>query len=137
MNKLNKKIKDRRFIDMLHKMFKARIFLMGPHENQLQIIQEKLEVPQGSVLSPILSNIFLTTLDNFINYLTKKHFKSQKASINTGYFKESTITKKDLKNISEESLKPQLIKKIVNQKKRQALRKVRFVGAAKLWETEK
>jgi len=76
INKLNEKIKDRRFIDMFHKMFKAGVFLRGSHEKQSQIIQEKLGVPQGNILSSILSNIFLTTLDNFINQLIKKHYKA-------------------------------------------------------------
>jgi hypothetical protein len=41
INNLNKKIKDRRFIDMFYKMFKAGIFIMGSNGNQSQIIQEK------------------------------------------------------------------------------------------------
>jgi len=123
INKLNEKIKDRRFIDMFHKMFKAEIFLMGSNEKQSRIIQEKLGLPQNNILSPILSNIFLTTLDNFINQLIKKHRKGAQASINPEYIKESKVTEKDLKNISKENLKTQIIKRIVNQKKRQALKK--------------
>jgi hypothetical protein len=123
INKPNKKIKERRFIDMFQKMFKAEIFLMGSNEKQSQIIQEKLGMPQGNILSPILFNIFLTLLDNFINQLIKKHRKGDRASINPEYIKESKITEKDLKNIPEENLKPQLIKRIINQKKRQALKK--------------
>ena len=123
INKLNEKIKDRRFIDMFHKMFKAGIFLMGPNEKQSQIIQEKIGVPQGNILSPILSNIFLTTLDNFISQSIRKHRKGLRASINPEYLEESKVTKKDFKNISEENHKPQIIKRIVNQKKRQALKK--------------
>jgi group II intron reverse transcriptase/maturase len=123
INKLNEKIKDRRFIDMFQKMFKAGIFLMGSNEKQSQLIQENLGVPQGNILSPILSNIFFTTLDNFINQLIKKHRKGERASINPEYIEESKVTEKDLKNIPEENLKPQLIKRIVNQRKRQALKK--------------
>jgi retron-type reverse transcriptase len=123
INKINEKIKDRRFIDMFYKMFKARIFLMEPNKNQSQIIQEKLGVPQDNILSPILSDIFLTTLDNFIDHLIKKYRKGQKATVNPEYIKYSSITAKDLKNISEESLKSQLIKRIANQKKRQALKR--------------
>lgn len=123
INKLNEKIKDRRFIDMFQKMFKAGIFLMGSNENQLQIIQEELGVPQGNTLSPILSNIFLTSLDNFISQLIKKHRKGDRASVNPEYIEASKITEKDLKNISEEKLKSQLIKRLINQKKRQVLKK--------------
>lgn len=123
INKLNEKIKDRRFIDMIQKMFKAGIVIMGANEKQSQIIQEKIGVPQGNILSPILSNIFLTILDNFINQLIKKYRKGERASINPEYIKESKVTDKDLKNIPEKNLKPQLIKRITNQKKRQALKK--------------
>jgi group II intron reverse transcriptase/maturase len=123
INKLNKKIKDRRFIDMFQKMFKAGIFLIGSNKNQSQIIEEKTGVPQGNILSPILSNIFLTTLDNFIYKLINKHSKGKQASINPEYIKETMITEKDLKNISEDNLKPQIVKRIVNQKKRQVLKK--------------
>lgn len=108
---------------MFQKMFKAGIFLMGSNEKQSQIIQEKLGVPQGNILSPILSNIFLTSFDNFMGQLIKKHRKGERASINSEYIKESEITKKDLENIPEVNLKPQLIKRIINQKKRQTLKK--------------
>jgi retron-type reverse transcriptase len=120
INKLNGKIKDRRFIDMFQKMFKAGIFLMGPNGKQSQIIQEKLG---ANILSTILSNIFLTSLDNFMNQLIKKHRRGKRASINPEYIKESKITKKDLENIPEVNFKPQLIKRIINQKKRQTLKK--------------
>lgn len=123
INKLNKKIKDRRFIDMFQKMFKAGIFFMGSNEKQSQIIQEKLGPPQDNILSPILSNIFLTTLDNFMNQLIKKHRKGTRASINPKYIEESKVSNKNFKNIFEENLKPQIIKRIINQKKRQALKK--------------
>ena len=99
INKLNEKIKDRRFIDMIQKMFKAEIFIMGANEKQSQIFQEKIGVPQGNILSPILSNIFFTTLDNFINQLIKKYRKGERASINQEYIKESKVTEKDLKNM--------------------------------------
>lgn len=123
INKLNKKIKDRRFMDIFQKMFKAGILFMGSNEKQSQIIQEKLGVPQGNILSPILSNIFLTSLDNFINQLIKKYRKGELASVNPEYIKASKITEKDLKNIPEEKFKPPLIKRLINQKKRQALKK--------------
>jgi retron-type reverse transcriptase len=97
-------------------MFKAGMFFMDSNKNQSRIIQEKLGVPQGNILSPILSNIFLTTLDNFIEQLIKKYLKGKQASVNPKYVKESKITEKKLKNILEKNFKPQLIKRMVNQK---------------------
>ena len=76
---------------MFQKMFKAGIFLTGSNEKQSQIIQEKLGVPQGNILSPTLSNIFLTTLDNFINHLSEnkdrlqyKKYRENKYPIGSG-----------------------------------------------------
>lgn len=117
INKLNEKIKDRRFMDMFHKMFKAKMFFMGSNENQSQIIQKKSRVFQGSSLSSILSNIFFTMFDNFMCDLIKKYRKGVTPSVNPEYIKEFSLTKKDSKNIFEESLTSQLTKKIVGQKK--------------------
>lgn len=123
INQLNKKIKDRRFIDLFQKMFKGGILITGFKENQSQIIQESLGVSQGNILSPILSNIFLTPFDNFMQQLIQKYHKGKKASINSEYVEESTITEKDLSKIPEEKQTTQLIRRMINQKKRQALKK--------------
>lgn len=120
INQLNKKIKDRRFIDLFQKMFKAGILITGSKENQSQIIQESLGVPQGNILSPILSNIFLTPFDNFMQQLIQKYHKGKKASINTEYVEETTITEEDLSKIPKEKQTAQLIRRnksrIVNRK---------------------
>lgn len=123
ISQLNKIIKDCRFIDLFQKMFKAKIFMTGSKENQSQIIQETLGGPQGNILSPILSNIFLTPLDNFMKQLIKKYHKGKKAFVNLEYMEESAIIEKDFSMIFENKQIIKSIRRMVNQKKRQALKK--------------
>ena len=108
---------------MFHKMFKSGIFLTGFNKKQSRIIQERPGIVQDDILSPILSNIFLTPLDNFISQLIKKHRKGRRTFINSKCLKESETTEKNLGNVCRKNFKDQLAKEVTDQKKRQVLKK--------------
>lgn len=64
---LKKRINDERFIRLIWK------FLRCGHKENGQVVRAKKGTPQGGVLSPILSNIYLHEFDLFINRLKITH----------------------------------------------------------------
>ena len=70
MEQLSSKIQDKRFLRYIRRMFKAGILSNG----ELTVSDEG--VPQGSVCSPILANIFAHyALDDWFNMTVKNHCK--------------------------------------------------------------
>lgn len=63
VNILEKRIEDPRFIRLIRKLLKC-----GVLDNQ-QIIRSDTGVPQGSIVSPILANIYYHELDEFVEEL--------------------------------------------------------------------
>ena len=76
---LEERIKDRRFINLIRKSLKAGYFEF----KQLSI--SVAGTPQGSIISPILSNIFLDKFDKFIEELKSNFDVGSKASINPAW----------------------------------------------------
>jgi len=80
---LEKRIKDRRLIHMYWKMARA-----GYIENDGKEYASTLGVPQGSIISPILSNIYLHELDVYMQKL-KSEYDTKSISIdNPEYARE-------------------------------------------------
>lgn len=65
---LSRKIKDERFLSLIRKGLKSRILLPVAGS-----ITTELGVPQGGVISPLLSNVMLHELDIFMRELHKEY----------------------------------------------------------------
>ena len=71
-----KKVADKGFLDLLHKALSAGYLF------QNQYFSPELGTPQGSIVSPILCNILLHQLDNFILSLKKDFDKGTRRKTN-------------------------------------------------------
>ena len=77
---LNKKIKDPRFISLINKMLKTKVKEEGSKTTISQIGS-----PQGSILSPLLSNIMLHEFDLFMENYISKYNRGKDRKINPDY----------------------------------------------------
>lgn len=69
---LAEKISDKRFLKLVEKVIRAPVMVNGKAE------LNRLGVPQGSVASPILSNIYLHhVVDNWFSQIRKSHLKGE------------------------------------------------------------
>jgi group II intron reverse transcriptase/maturase len=80
---LEKQIKDRRLIHLYWKMVRA-----GYVENDGKERSSTLGVPQGSIISPILSNVYLHELDIYMEKLKMEYNTSSIGKDNPEYAKE-------------------------------------------------
>jgi nicotine oxidoreductase len=110
---LSKEIKDQRFLDLIRKAIKAGYI----YENSK--IPSNIGVPQGSILSPILSNIYLHEFDKFME--EQIELKSSKIPItidNPEYVKYHNLLQRSKKWEKEGTKKIEDIKKIRKEAKK-------------------
>jgi retron-type reverse transcriptase len=95
MEILGERIKDNRFLDLIRKALKAGYMEFGRYQHSI------VGTPQGSIISPILSNIYLDRLDQFMAELKTEFDRGTKPTINTEYkrlsnrkFRSKTIDEK-------------------------------------------
>lgn len=69
---MEQKIADQRYMDLYWKLVKAGYVERGA------TINPEVGVPQGSLLSPLLSNIYLNELDRFMEDYIEKHSSKNK-----------------------------------------------------------
>ncbi|HAU1184318.1 TPA: group II intron reverse transcriptase/maturase [Legionella pneumophila] len=73
---LLKKISDKRFLKLVEKLIRAPVISAGRSE------LNRLGCPQGSIISPILSNIYLHhVMDQWFSEISKSHFQGKAAMI--------------------------------------------------------
>lgn len=79
LNLIERKISDRRFTHYINKALKAGYFKFRTYKQNIAVF----ETPQGSIISPLLANIYLHQLDEYIASL-KENFdkKGEKPQIN-------------------------------------------------------
>ena len=69
---LREKISDRKFLKLVEKLIRAPIMVNGKAE------LNRIGCPQGSIISPILSNIYLHhVIDSWFNEIRKSHLKGR------------------------------------------------------------
>ena len=84
IRELDKRIDDRKFKDLIYKLLRAGyVDENGTYHNTT------IGVPQGSVVSPILSNIVLTLVDDFLTKYKEGFDKGIKPQVNPEYRKLS------------------------------------------------
>jgi len=96
MKILSRRIKDKRFLDLIRKALKAGYMEFRTYSHSVA------GTPQGSIVSPILANIYLHELDSFVDRLKEKFDVGSKASINPLYKK--LANKKDRAKTTEEKI---------------------------------
>lgn len=79
MNLLRRRIRDERFLNLIWKALRA-----GYMEGATSFDQD-VGSPQGSIISPILANIYLHELDVFVQGLKEKYYKGTKRKPNLEY----------------------------------------------------
>jgi group II intron reverse transcriptase/maturase len=81
---LKEKIKDQAFIDLIYKYLRT-----GYSETRNKIIPMKMGLIQGGILSPVLSNIYMTPFDCWVEDVLKPSFdKGIKRKTNPEYFRQ-------------------------------------------------
>lgn len=79
MDILEERIKDRRFLDLIQKALNAGYVESGTMKASL------IGTPQGSIISPILSNIYMDKFDKFVEELSVKFDRGNKRRLNPAY----------------------------------------------------
>jgi group II intron reverse transcriptase/maturase len=85
INFLNKRINDPRFIRLIWKLLGCGVL------DEERVITSKTGVPQGSIVSPILANIYFHELDNYVEDIVKRYA--------TPINERSTLRSKDYKTL--------------------------------------
>nr|QFP99053.1 hypothetical protein [Rhizaria sp.] len=81
---------DQRITEELRKMTKVGIINFNDYNVKTEV--SNIGIAQGSSLSPLLFNMYMTKLDRFIESLVSKHTKKGGKKIHNPYFKKKVIT---------------------------------------------
>jgi group II intron reverse transcriptase/maturase len=81
MDILSKRIKDGRFLSLIRKFLKSGVMEEGKIRDTLS------GAPQGGVISPILSNIYLHELDSYMEAISQREYRGECRRRNKEYVK--------------------------------------------------
>ncbi len=110
---ISQRVEDQKFINLIYKLIKSG-YCEYKEDNNAQLLFPKLGTPQGSVLSPLLANIYLHELDMFMLKWIEQHNSNIKSRRNP--IKAPLNSK--IRNLEKElSLYPESIKrnKLISQ----------------------
>ena len=82
---INLRIKDQQVIDLLWKILRTKVFVDG------KLQKTNKGVPQGFVISPLLSNIYLHEFDVFVDALKKELDTKETTKSNPKYIKAKSL----------------------------------------------
>ena len=111
---INSKIKDARFTKLIYKFLKAGFVDDFIYNNTYS------GCPQGGIISPILSGIYLHELDKFVDEITKKFNEPAEEKFTADYRKIQNaiaVTKKKIKKTDDSTVKNELLYLLKNQRK--------------------
>lgn len=93
---LKKYIDDTNFSNLYWKLVKAGYIEKNKETNRSELKIGEIGVPQGGILSPLLSNIYLHELDTFMQNI-KKEYNSELKTIYTKEYKKILNTRRTVK----------------------------------------
>ncbi len=99
---LEKKIEDKRFIKIIKGMLKAGYLEDWTYHNTYS------GTPQGGIISPILSNIYLHELDCYVERLIGKFSKGKKRPMNPEYQRIGNLKNRLRKKMRQQGKTPEL-----------------------------
>ena len=106
---LSYRIEDVQFLKLIRKSLKG-----GTREN-LKTLYSKLGVPQGSIVSPMLANIYFNELDTWVQTKEKMLYEKKSSKRNPGYRKFEYQIKKLTILLDKENRNSKQHKKIVKE----------------------
>lgn len=120
---LEKKISDDRFLQLINQYLKKEYFLNFKYRKSIA------ETPKGYTINPILFNIFLSQLDNFIEIeLKQKYNIGKRKPTNPEYIKIQSIKDKKQKEIEKNKFR--CSGKIFTQRKTDKFIRIKYVRYA-------
>ena len=112
---IGKKVKDHRFIELIRK------FLKAGYMEEWKVNRTHSGAPQGGIISPILSNIYLHELDGYMQNLTEEFNRPAEKMLNRDYKLLSSMVerlKKLVDRANDETERSELIKQYNETRKK-------------------